>query len=384
MNIKVFPLADSKMSEDIIKADLDYLNELNDVLFDDDYFLDIGAKKYLFAVVLVEDECFEKSFKRIKDKITNPVLILAGRSRKAFKGALELNAKLLMDDYHPLVVKGNDVDDAEIIKEVAKVMLAKKRIINSNVALIGNYNELKTVSNEQIGELSKKHRINILKIGNVELEDAINKAKPLSLPHKVVLAKMFIRPGSLDAFTHLYSGVMYLVDKYHLSGIALNVDFDPHFTYALASLVNEKGISLILENDLHGLVSLMLLNALNDSIAMYAEIINTNLEKSDLIIASKSVPFSFIGKEGTIDNGPITLAKFTYDNKHVVAFNGKITASTLIKGEMEMTVHLEDRDLFDIFREASGGSFAFTYGDSITNIFAYNDILYFENKENNK
>nr|MCR4880167.1 hypothetical protein [Bacilli bacterium] len=152
----------------------------------------------------------------------------------------------------------------------------------------------------------------------------------------------------------------------------------------LASLVNEKGISLILENDLHGLVSLMLLNALNDSIAMYAEIINTNLEKSDLIIASKSVPFSFIGKEGTIDNGPITLAKFTYDNKHVVAFNGKITASTLIKGEMEMTVHLEDRDLFDIFREASGGSFAFTYGDSITNIFAYNDILYFENKENNK
>ena len=123
------------------------------------------------------------------------------------------------------------------------------------------------------------------------------------------------------------------------------------------------------------------MNALNDSIAIYADIINVDLEKSDLILSSSTVPFSFISKEGTIDNGNISLMKFAYDNKHFLAINGKITSSKIVEGEVEITVHLEEREMFDIFREATGGTIAFTYGDSIANIFAYDNILFFENKK---
>ena len=380
MNIKLFKLSDVKLKEDIIKLDNAFINELNDSLFDDDYFLDPNARNYLFAVVLVENEQYQNSFNKIKDKLSNPVIILSGKDRKAFKGALELNARLMLEGFHPLVVKGNESDDASIISEVARVMTAKNKMVGSNIAIIGNTIAKQIVSKDNIGEVTKKHKVNLIKIGNTELEEAINKVKPTSLPHKAVIGKLFNHVDYL-AFNKLYSALMVLVEKYKLTGISLNVDYDKHFLYPLASLMNEKGVSLILENDLNGLLSLMLLNALNDSIAVYADLVNVSLEKSEITISSNSVPFSFISKNGTVDNGDITMLKFAYDNKHFLAITGKITSSRLYEGEVELTVHLEEREMFDIFREATGGTIAFSYGDSIGNIFAYDNIIYFDNKK---
>lgn len=380
MNIKLFRLSDIKLSPEVIKEDNAFINELNDSLFDDDYFLDSSCRNYLFPVVMVESDKYINSYNKIKDKLLNPVIILSGKDRKAFKGALELNAKLMMEGLHPLVVKGNDSDDATIIIEVARVMSAKSKIVGSNIAIIGNLNEKQLVLESNLGDISKKHNINIIKIGNTELEETINKVKPTTLPHKAILNKLF-NHSDYVAFNKLYSALMFIVDKYKLSAISLNVDYDIHFLYPLASLLNEKGVSFILENDLHGLLSLLLLNALNDSIAVYAELVDIDLSKNDLIISSNSVPFSFISKNGTIDNGDITLMKFAYDNKHFLAVMGKITSSRLVNGEVEITVHLEERELFELFREAIGGTVAFSYGDSIANIFAYDNIIYFDNKK---
>ena len=379
MYIKLFKLTDEKLPLEVIKKDNSFINELNDTLFDEDYTLDANARNYLFPVVLVESDKYINSFKRIKDKLINPVIILSGKARHAFKGALELNAILMMEGYHPLIVKGNDTDDATIISEVARVMTAKRKIVNSNIAIIGNLSKNDYISKDYTGELSKKHNVNVIKIGNAELEETIEKVKLSNLPHKAILSKLFNHTDYV-AFNKLYTALMLLVDKYKLTGVSLNVDYDYHFLFPLASLMNEKGVSFILDHDLHGLMSLSLLNALNDSIAIYADIINVDLSKNDLIISSNSVPFSFISNEGTIDNGNITLMKFGYDNKHFMAINGKITSSRLVEGEVEITVHLEEREMFDIFREATGGSLAFSYGDSLANIFAYDNILYFDNK----
>lgn len=378
MNIKLFKLSDVKLPKEVIDADNSFINELNDSLFDDDYNLDSNARNYLFPVIMVESDEFLESYKRIKDKLINPVIILSGKGRKAFKGALELNARLSIEGFHPLVVKGNETDDAVLIKEVAKVIIARNKIENSNFAIIGNLSTKQINQNLKTGDIIKKHNINVIKIGNSELEDTIEKIKPTSLPHKAIISKLFNHTDYL-AFNKLYNALMYLVDKYKLSAVSLRVDYDYHFLYPLASLLNEKGVSFILENDLCGLLSLSLLNALNDSIAIYADLVNADLEKNDLIISSNTVPFSFISKEGTIDNGDITLMKFAYDNKHFLAMNGKITSSRIINGEMEITVHLEERDMFEIFREATGGTIAFTYGDSLANIFAYDNILFFDN-----
>ena len=380
MNIKLFRLSDNKLSSKALKEDDAYINELNDSLFDDDYYLDSSCRNYLFPVVMVESDKYINSFNKIKDKLLNPVIILSGKDRKAFKGALELNAKLMIDGYHPLIVKGKDNDDATIIIEVARVMTAKSKIVGSNVAIIGNSNDKQLVIDSKIGDLAKKHSINIIKIGNEELEEAINKVKPTSLPHKAILGKLFNHADYL-AFNKLYCALMFIVDKYKLSAISLNVDYDYHFLYPVASLLNEKGVSFILENDLHGLLSLLLLNALNDSVAVYADIVDVDLAENEIILSSNSVPFNFISKDGNIDKGDITMMKFAYDNKHFLAVNGKITDSKLAYGEVEIIVQLEERDLFDVFREAIGGTVAFSYGDSIANIFAYDNIIYFDNKK---
>ena len=381
MNIKLFRLSDVKLDLETIKKDEAYINELNDALFDNDYTLDAHARTYLFGVLFVESDQYINSFKKIKDKLTNPVLILVGKGRKAFKGALEVNAKLMLEGYHPLIVKGGEKEDSSLISEVSKVMIAKNKIVDSNIAIIGNSSEKRINDKSENGELSKKFNFNIIKIGNLELEDAVEKAKLSNLPHKLVLSKKFTHSDYVT-FNKLYNALMSLVDKYKLSGIALNVDYDEHFLYPLASLLNEKGISLILENDLHGLFSLMLLNALNDSIAIYADIVNIDLEKSDLVLASSSVPFSFINNTGALDKGDITMLRFGYDNKHFLALNGKITSSSLVNNEVEIVVHLEERDVFELFREAIGGTLAFSYGDSVANIFAYDSIIYFDNNNN--
>ena len=380
MFIKLFKLSDTKLSPEVIKLDNNFINELNDALFDDDYTLDAKATDYLFPIVMVESDEFINSFNKIKDKLINPVIILSGKARRAFKGALELNARLSLEGLHPLVIKGNEADDATLIKEVAKVIIARNKIDNSNFAIIGDLSTKQINQNIKTGEIIKKHNINVIKIGNTELDDTINKIKPSSLPHKAIISKLFNHTDYL-AFNKLYTALMSLVDKYKLHAISLNVDYDYHFLYPLASLMNEKGISFILENDLCGLLSLSLLNALNDSIAVYADFINVDLEKNDLTLSSNTVPFSFLSKEGTIDNGDITLMKFAYDNKRFLAINGKIISSRIVDGEVEIVVHLEEREMFDIFREATGGTIAFTYGDSLGNVFAYDNILFFENKK---
>ena len=106
---------------------------------------------------MVESDKYEASFKKIRGKLINPVIILSGKSRTAFKGALELNARLMIEGYHPLVVKGNDADDASIISEVAKVMIAKSKISNNNIAIIGNLDEKQYDKKNINGELLKKH-----------------------------------------------------------------------------------------------------------------------------------------------------------------------------------------------------------------------------------
>ena len=247
MNIKLFKLTDVKLSPEVIKADNSFINELNDSLFDDDYNLDSNARNYLFPVVMVESDQFESSFKKIKDKLVNPVIILSGKGRKAFKGALELNARLTLDGFHPLVVKGNETDDAVLIKEVAKVIGAKNKISNANFAIIGDLSTKQINQDTKTGNIIKKHNINVIKIGNSELEDVIEKIKPTSLPHKAILSKLFNHSDYL-AFSKLYNALMYLVDKYKLSAVSFNVDYDYHFLYPLASLMNEKGVSFILEN----------------------------------------------------------------------------------------------------------------------------------------
>ena len=69
MNIKLFKLSDVKLKEDIIKLDNAFINELNDSLFDDDYFLDSNCRNYLYPVVMVESDKYINSFNKIKDKL---------------------------------------------------------------------------------------------------------------------------------------------------------------------------------------------------------------------------------------------------------------------------------------------------------------------------
>lgn len=379
MNIKLIKLSEKKLDKNIIRNDEFLINEINDSLFDDDIVLTIDPSEYVYPVLLIESDNVLTAFKAIQEQLINPVIILPGTGDKALKGALEVNTRLLMDNYHPIVVKGSDNDASTIIREVCKVIIAKDKINNSNIALIGDYSKKDVINKTDIGNISQKHKVNVIKIGNSEIDEVVDKAKIISLPHKALFNKIFNDKNELNEFTRFYSGMMTLVNKYHLSGICFNNDkYDNQ--YLLASLLNEKGVSFILDNDLNGLLSLMLLNALNDSVAIYGFVKDVDLEKNDVTLISHNVPLTLLNKEGGINGGDITILKFGYDNKRFLAINGKIISSKA-EDEVMIIIHLEDREMFDLLKEPVGGTFAFCYGDSLANIFAYDNIVFFDNKK---
>ena len=382
MDINLIRLGHDNLSIEDKLANDNYIIDLNDILFDNDYSIVEKANRYLLTIILIESDNFKKNIKSYLNQLTNPTLVMPGKSLTAFKGALEINSELILLNRHPLLVNGSDQENAGLIVEVMKAVIAKNNLINAPIALIGEDSNI-VIDKTNFGNINKKYKIDYVRIGTDEFYSYFEKAKIGILPHKANISKYVKSSSEIKTINKIYQALSSIIAKYHLKGIAFNIkEFAPYYSF-IARLFNEEGISFIAEDDIYGLTSLLILNAINDSVALYGYIHNIDLVSNTLLLHSNMVPYSLINKDNNIATGPITIFKISYNARRILAVNAKISGSRVLSPSLlEMDISIEDNEIFDIFRDPYGGTLAFTYGDSLGNVLAYDNILYIE--QNNK
>lgn len=376
MDINLIRLSSKALSANNKKLNDNYINELNDLLFDNDYVLKENVNNPIFSVLMIEDEDIDRAFKRLLPSLSNPTIILPGKSQSAFKKALEVNSYLNINDFHSFIAVGSDEEASSLIIEMVRILLAKQRLDYHNVAMIID-TESSLLDKSNTKSLKDTYNLNVIKIGEDELKDAILKAKSYPLLHKDYLMKN-LHKNDFHQLVKLYNAINYLIDKYQLIGLCFKKKEYERISAPLSSIINEKGVSLIVDNDARDLMSLLIMNALHDSISFYADIVNIDMPKSNVTLSSSMIPFNVLDKEGQLKPGEVTLFKLCYDGKHFLAIQAKIVSGIKKDNHIEIIIHIDERELFELFRGPIGGSLAFSYGDSVGNLYAYDNLIRYE------
>ena len=374
MEINLIRLKNDSVSNLDLEKDNEYIRDLNDALFDNDIIIKEKSKDKLISIYFIESSGVLNKLNHYIKKMSSPVILLAGKRPDAYKGMMEVNTKLILEGKHTMPLNGDDNQNASLLNEITRVYYGMDRLKDNSFALISS-NKNGLINHKKELDFISKFGLYVISFKfddfmalKVEIED--------SLPHEAYYKSILDEEG-LATLNTLYNKILYLINTYNITGIAIENNDLRYYFELLSPLFNEKGISFITENDIYSLFSLNLLYNLNDSYSIYGNISRMDLSKSNIYLRSSNVPFILRKEDGSINNGKVTLAKFTYDNKTVVVFDGKITSSKKVSSsEIELEINIEEHVPFDIIRETIGSSFALVYGECVGNVLAYDNIVY--------
>lgn len=361
-----------------LKEDDDYINELNDTLFDNDCVIKENVMNPLINVLFIESRGIDKKFKEIEPLLFNPLIILVGKHYTALKAALEVNSYLTLHNKEPLILNARE---GHLIQEFAKVMNMKNKLFHSDYGFIGTSNKL--IDKLGIDYFKNKFKINIKKMSKAEFFRQLEDEEEIPLPKEEQILSLFIdHDEELSTLRKAYRILLRFLEENKLKGLAINI-FDINFqAEVISSLLSEKGYSIVVDDDIYGLISVSILNLLAGSSALYGMIYQIDLEGGKLSLLVNNAPINMLSASKTLSKGNITLYKMSFDHKRMVVTTGKIVESNYVDRNMvKCDIEVDDRELFTLYNETVGGTLAFTYGDFVGNILAFNNILRLEEEE---
>lgn len=375
--IKLIRLKSSSLAKKDIKNDDLFIDEINDSLFDNEAVLLEETSHPLLTVFFVESDDIENEYKKVRDYLVNPIIILVGRHFSALRGALELNTIMNLDGYDPLIINKRE---ASLLNELLKVGLMRDRISKMHLALVGSDHSLTERGN--VTYFYDRYHLGITKISKKEFIDAFVNTEPGNLPRSELIAKLYPDQVKQDKINRLYQVAMKFVKEYNLSGIAFSIKEFGELINPVCSILNERGISAVNEGDLYSLVSLSTLNAVSEANSIYAQISNIDFEQNSVSFVSKVAPLYLLNGDSSLAKGTITIYKISYDKKHITALEAKIVSSSLLDDKyVEIGVELEGQRIFDFINDVIGGTVAICYGDFVGVLLAYENTLRLDNRE---
>ena len=374
MEINLIRLKNDVLSIKDIEIDNEYIRDLNDALFDNDIIIKEKSKDKLISIYFIEsDGVLAKIPYQIK-KMSSPVILLAGKHSSAYKGMMEVNTRLIMAGLHTMPLNGDEAQNASLLSEITRVYYGMDKLKENNFAIISSSKNGLIDRKKEDAFISKfglcVTRFTFESFMDIEVDEKED------IPHHNYYESI-IDIEEMETLTLIYNKIRNLIKIYGFTGIAFEEEDFNYYFELLSPLFNERGITFIVGNDIYSLFSSNLLYNLNDSYSIYGNISKIDISKSNLYLRSYNVPLVPRKEDGSINNGKVTLAKFTYDNKTVVVFEGKITSSKKVNNrEIEIEINIEEHLPFDLVRETIGSSLAMVYGECVGNVLAYDNIVY--------
>ena len=405
MKLNLVPLYSPihKNSQNIIKEDLLFIDEINNFLADEDLVIIENAKDALFNVILIGSGGTEALFLKHLSQEQEPYVILSTSPNNSLPAALEIKTYLENHNKLCFLLSGEENHIASMLKHIATIISAYHNLKDNNLGVIGGASSWLISSPIEPKVLYQNYKINVVKIKMNELYDLIDELEnemldQSEIPHANELINKYQDKEVIHQALVIYVAIKRLVKKYDLKGVSIRC-FDLLKKYkntaclALA-LLNEEGITACCEGDIFALITMHVVRALTGRSAFMANPSKFDYEDHSLLLAHCTVPLNMtssysltthfesglgIGVRGEMPEGRITLCKiapdYTLDN--CVCLSANIKDNPNLEGycRTQITISLNEEGVLELLKASFGNHLIVSYGDVYQDFFPLLSLL---------
>lgn len=390
MNINLIRLRSDlhDQNKEMIKDNDIFIDELNNLLMNDDLFLEERAKDAPFTVIFVESGGSEVKFVDLFDKLDDPIHLISNGKNNSLPAALEIKTYINQHHKNCLLMTGSEEAIAESIRKTITVLSGLYNIKDTNLGVIGKPSDWLIASTVDYALVKEKYGVNLIDIPMKELEIEVAKKIIGEVPHLDQFEKKFKNKETLDDALYFYSALKRIVERYHLSGLTLRC-FDllkPYQNTACLAfgLLNEEGITAACEGDVPSLLTMYLIKSLTGMPSFQTNPSRINLEENTILFAHCTLPLNMtqkydltthfesglgIGIKGEMPLGKISVLKLapSLNGDDSVAFSGNIKQNLSLPNYCRTQIEVEpdENGLFSIFKENFGNHLIITYADCV-------------------
>lgn len=405
MNINLITLTSALHAKNktLIKESDCFIDEINTDLMDEDITVVKNAKDSPIDAVFIASGGAEAAFKKIVKDLTTPFILFSSNKNNSLAACFEIKSYCAQIG-HPCCFLSGKLDEIALaLKHVSNVVIAREKVMNTNIGLIGGSSSWLIASELNKKEIYDAFKINLVHIKMDELYSLIE-LKEIDTNHKRYsdLVRKFKDKETLSMALYIYSALKKLVAKYDLKALTIKC-FDLLKKYkntaclALAML-NEEGIVSACEGDIPSLLTMYLLYALTGRPSFMANISEINLQDLSIILAHCTVPLNMvdkyellthfesdlgIGVKGRLAEGDISIVKLSKklglnDN---LLITGKIKESLSLPGfcRTQIRVQLDEGAMYALLKENVGNHLIVTYSDVLPDFYPLLNL--FKNSE---
>ena len=180
--IRLRTVLDDRESE-IVKANDQFIDTINDELMDDDLLLVEDSLNAAFDVFFIETGGSETKFLSRFENVKPPVILLSNGKNNSLPASLEIKSYCSLHDIPAVILTGDEHRIASILKPFARAVLAKKQMENNNLGLVGEPSDWLIASQISDDDAKKIFNINLIHISMEEFKAEIEKHELMRIPH---------------------------------------------------------------------------------------------------------------------------------------------------------------------------------------------------------
>ena len=279
-------------------------------------------------------------------------------------------------------------------------------IEGANLGVIGKPSDWLIASMVDYDEVKRVFNVNLIDITSKELKSEINKGLLDNIPLKDKFSKIYKDENVLNGALEIYSGLKRVIQNYKLSGLTIRCfdlieEYQNTACLALAML-NDEGIIATCEGDVPSMLSMLLIKAACDKPSFQANpskiVFGGEKEENIVLFAHCTIPLSMtnkyefmthfesglgIGIRGNLNLGEVTIFKLSRDLKNYLLISGEIKENNTLPNycRTQISVKLEDEDLYPLINKSYGNHVIISYGDNIGDI---SNVLHYYHERLNK
>ena len=383
------------------KEDDRFIEDLNNELFEDDIELVSDDPNNPLSMILIETGGSEQHFVKIEKDLPRPIILLSTCKNNSLPACLEIKTYLSSKGEDTILLFGSEKDMAFAIKDVSKILVAKKEIDNANLGVIGKPSDWLIASVVDYKKVKDKFNVNLIDISTKELKEEIDKGIIDNIPRFETIKKLGKDDKYLTGALEIYSGLKRIIKKYQLKGFTIRC-FDLIQEYkntaclALAML-NDEGIVATCEGDVPSMLTMFFIKAISGQVSFQANPSKIDLKDESILLAHCTIPLNMckdvkfmthfesglgIGIRGELDTKEISILKLAPNLRDCLFLEGNIEKNETLTNycRTQIRVKFQDDDsLYRFIRDDYGNHVVIAYGNIIPEFL--NLLHYYNQKE---
>lgn len=372
-----------------LKDSNQFIEDINNELFDDDIELIENAEDAIFSIIFIETGGSEQKFIKDVDKLEKPIVLLSNCKNNSLPACFEIKTYLDMNNIDCAFLFGTEFECAEQIKRISEIFKGSKKIRGTKLGVIGKPSDWLIASKVDYEEAKKKFGVELIDIEIEELKEEINKEPLPNIYKSEELKKMAFDNDVYEGALKIYSGLKRIIEKYDLVGFTLRCfDLIEEYknTACLAfAILNDEGYLAACEGDVPALLTMQLIKATTGQPSFQANPSKISIKDKTILFAHCTLPLNMcnkielmthfesglgIGVRGSLDLSNVTIAKIAPDLKHALCINGEIIENLTLDNycRTQINVKMDGEDLFEFLKEPFGNHVLICYGDHVDDI----------------